>query len=141
MTAQRLSDIQTQRRRNVKRLLSWEANETVLKDFYRGLNPKERSRMLSPKDLAILHKKEIVIIDRILQENVSKNYLRDREIFYIFTHKYPSPEIFTQEDIGKRYTTENGKPLGRARVGQIINRVASKMEQLRILDLGEEAKP
>lgn len=140
MTAQRLSDIQTQRRRNVKRLLSWEANEAILKDFYRGLNPKERSRMLSPKDLAILHKKDITAIERILQVNVSTDYLRDREIYYIFTHKFPSAELYTQEDIGKQYTNKNGKHLGRARVGQIIAEIAEDMERLGILDLGEEAQ-
>lgn len=138
MAAQTLSDIQTQRRRNVKRLLGWEANKAILKDFYKGLNPKERSIRLSPKDLAILHKKDIVIVDRILLKNVSKNYLRDREIFYLFTHKFPSIELYIQEDIGKKYLNKNGKPLGRARVGQIIDRIAKKMDELGILDLGEE---
>jgi hypothetical protein len=97
--------------------------------------------MLSPKDLAILHKKDIAAIERILSFNISTDYLRDREIYYIFTHKFPSAELYTQEDIGKQYTNKNGKHLGRARVGQIITEIAEDMERLGILDLGEEEQP
>ena len=122
MTAQRLHHIKTQRRRNVKRFFSWEANKDILRDYFAGL---------SLQQIVDLHPgKDTRTIDRILCSHISKNWERDRNILNDYRRLF-----LTLEELGEKYGVKS-----RERVYQIIEELAEDMEKLGLIDFGKEGQ-
>ncbi len=122
MPAQRLRHIQTQRRRNVKRYFSWEANKDILRLYFTGLTLEQLAALHSSKDPKT--------IDRILCAHISKNWERDRNILNDYRSSF-----LTLEELGEKYGVNS-----KERVYQIIEELAEDMERLGIIDFGKEGK-
>lgn len=138
MAAQTLSDIQTQRRRNVKRLstLAWDANEEILRNFFKNINGN--GELLTIKQIAILNQKSADEIGNILTKLIGLNYERNRKIFYEYAQ---DPFINTLKFLGKKYPKTNGEPITKQGIYQLIRKLLLQMERLGILANGKEGQP
>lgn len=120
MTAQRLSQIQTLRKRNVKRFLDWDANTNILKDYFAGLTLEQ---------MVAKNGKDSYAVNRILLTNISENWERDRRILNDYLY---SP--LSIKDISIKHG------ISQKRIYQIRDEMLARMERLGI-EPGKEDQP